>query len=802
MSSESDSAHDGDQPKEVAGSADLQHGDEPQLLETLAGDEDELLEACLSSFEPHAPVKDPRELVRFLPGPHHESAQFILNELIKLDMAAKSEAGEVPKIEIYTQAIPELLSANDVPVDLVMEEIQLRKESGADPSAQSYAQRFPQFESILAPLLGVASEATSAPQSRGAPPQLEIGTTLDDFLIIQTLGSGAFAYVYLARQLSMQRLVALKVSRGTGDEPQALAQFDHPNVVRVYDQRELINPRVHLLYMQYLPGGTLSDVVKLARGYDAKDRNGMIILDAVDRQLLKAAQAVPERSAVRKWLSKEANDWASVIAWLGVQLSRALDVAHKNEVFHRDVKPANVLLTPEGIPKLADFNVSFAGVAGRAGAAASFGGSIGYMSPEHLRAISPESLAAPEEVRESADLYSLAILLWELWQGHRPFDCTSAPNSWTNAIGTQLDARNSELVEPTRTGSATERVLESTLRLALKPDKEDRPSSCAAFAGRLKLALYPEAAKIFQPAGDGVLAKFLTGKWAVWAIAVPIILVPNIAMMFVNFQFNDISMGEIASQGVAMQNSGLDLQDPTLAEHIASETSELKGQLSTFLRDLRAKVDAFVLPLGILIAMLRILPAARALHDAEHGRPVTDRGIQATFYLCQHAALLGTMLWGVTGVFYAFVFWFKYDFFFVSNAVQFFMSLVVCGGIAATYPFFGMALIATNVLYPRLVRETMVDDEFDVRREKMIKRAEFWLLAGCGVPLMGIGLLVTKIGSHQGASGFLYSLVAFTAFGLVASFFAYRKLLERWRKMATVLSPQAASSIPALQDEE
>ena len=78
------------------------------------------------------------------------------------------------------------------------------------------------------------------------------------------------------------------------------------------------------------------------------------------------------------------------------------------------MKPANVLLSAEGVPKLADFNVSMAGSAGRAGAAATLGGSIGYMAPEHLAAIGGMPGSTPDDVAEAADLYSLAVLLWEL----------------------------------------------------------------------------------------------------------------------------------------------------------------------------------------------------------------------------------------------------------------------------------------------------------------------------------------------------------------------------------------------------
>lgn len=782
--SEHDRAKQAGELTELLPSTSSSRNQAAPILQSIDDDEDSLLEEALEAFAPNAPLANPRELLNYLPNSESTIGHFVLNELIKLDMAAWAEVGEVPKIERYTDAFPNLLPIASVPVDLVMEEIQLRKDSGVEPDAEEYGNRFAQFKSILAPLLG-AAEVTSAPQARGVPTQLRVGSTIDDFLIIQTLGSGAFAFVYLARQISMQRIVALKVSKGTGDESQALAQLDHPNIVRVFDQRSVDDPAVHLLYMQYLPGGTLSDVVKLVRATDAPSRNGTLVLDAVDHHLLRAAQAVPERSAVREWLSSEAKDWASVVAWLGAQLARALDSAHENHVFHRDVKPANVLLTPEGIPKLADFNVSFAGAAGRAGAAATFGGSIGYMSPEHLQALNPANLDSPNNVTESADLYSLAILLWELWQGNRPFDCASEFSSWTDAIESQTTSRHAPLLEPERVGDATERVLEVTLREALNPEPEKRPINGAALAGRLKLALYPKAAKIFRPDSRSVCSRVLSAhKWMPWLVAALVIMIPNLAMTSVNYVFNMASMEEVAMR----------------AGSTAAEVTSIKTMLAEYLHKLSRRVDMIVLPLGFLLVLSRIRPAAAAIARAEDGDSPTNDGIDAVLYLSQHVALLGALLWSLTGIFYSTVLWWKFEIFHFTDAIQFFMSLLICGGIAATYPFFGMALLATNVYYPRLIRESMVDAKFDIRHLKMMRRSEFWLWAGFGVPLLGTGLLITKIETRQGAQNFLSALVILTFLGFVAAFLAYTKvILRRWAEMSQVLSPNAKSTIPGIE---
>ena len=80
----------------------------------------------------------------------------------------------------------------------------------------------------------------------------------------------------------MQRLVALKVSRDHGTESITLAQLDHENIVRVYDQRVLPAEHLRLMYMQHIPGGTLQDVIQTARGSPRATWNGKTMLAAVD----------------------------------------------------------------------------------------------------------------------------------------------------------------------------------------------------------------------------------------------------------------------------------------------------------------------------------------------------------------------------------------------------------------------------------------------------------------------------------------------------------------------------------------
>ncbi len=710
-------------------------------------DIDDLLEPCLEQLALQGPVADPAMLRAMLPD--RGARTFVLIELVKFDMAMAAESGQVHRIEHYMRAMPDILTAEAIPLDLLLEEIQLRKEAGETPSRDEYHQRFPQYVDMLSQL-SEAAESTASAQKLGPPPEFALGSHIDDFRLIQKLGQGAFAHVYLARQESMQRLVALKLSRGKGDEPQALAQFDHPNIVRVFDQRELTNEKLHLLYMQYVPGGTLADVVKRVRA-TSFERIGAMLLSCIDSQLLSAAQVVPERSSVREWIAK--TPWSTVVAWLGIQLARALQEAHEHGVLHRDVKPANVLLSAEGLPKLADFNVSFAGAAGRAGAAAMFGGSIGYMAPEHLRAIHAHTKVRGECVAEPADIYSLAVLLWELWQGQRPFVTSGVAISWSDCVAQQLASREQPLHEPQRDHSATERVLESTLREALCPDPATRLASGAELAGRLRLALHPQAARLFDP-GESSWTTWILNR-SPWLVACIVILLPNMAGGAFNYQYN---LHEVI---------GLDRENG--------------------LKLVSRWINLTFFPLGTVIVIMFALPLVRAIGAMRSNQPVTGDDLTNTIDFGHRAALIGGSLWLIAGVLFPAIFSIMYDDFTASQAVHFFVSSMICGGVAMIYPFFGMALVSTLVYYPRFVRVAMQDEHFDDRARVIVQRSESYLLIAAIIPLLGAALLVSSASTSRGS---MLLAIAAGVLGLLASWKAYHVVAQTWARMSEVLSTQ------------
>ncbi|MEM9587676.1 MAG: serine/threonine-protein kinase [Planctomycetota bacterium] len=749
---------------------------EANLPHNTSEDEDAMmhLEACLDAFLSIAPVEHLDQLLGLIPSDATIHREFLLVELVKLDMASAIEVGKLRRIESYCEALHPHLPIENVPFDLVLEEFQLRRESGLDPDPNGYARRFPKYKSLI-PHVSQSIEATESAGSKRPPSELSAGNRIDDFLIIQTLGKGAFAHVYLARQLSMMRLVALKVSRGSGDESQALAQLDHPNIVRVYDQRTVADPSakskstacVHLLYMQFLPGGTLSDVVRQVRETPLSELDGRLIVDIVDRNLLNTAQQVPDRSAVRRWLKTA--DWPVVVAWMGIQLAKALDEAHQRGVLHRDVKPANVLLSAEGVPKLADFNVSQSGAAGRAGAASSFGGSIGYMSPEHLEAIRPTAFTETPDVAQPADLFSLGVLLWELWQGKRPYDVGSTSKSWTDTVAAQLQSRHQPIPLVGDTTDGSQRVLERTILQCLAPDCNQRPTSGAELAGRLRLALHPNAARLFDPPEGSLPSRVL--RLSPWLLAAAVILLPNILAGVFNFFYNQTNIIEMHPQ----MQAGFDW--------------------------LALRVNAVAFPLGGFLMVYFSLPMARSLKAARLGTPVDLSSTDTMLKLCRRAALIGGTLWCVAGVVYTAVLtsWYPPDVFPRVEALHFFVSVLICGGVAGVYPYFGMLVLVTRVYYPALLRGSMQDPAFDQHADEVRIGSGSYLMAAAIIPLLAITLLVARKDPNI---GIVNVAVLATGLGLILSFQAYKFAITTWEQMSDVLSTQRVSIVPGAGPDE
>ncbi len=247
-----------------------------------------------------------------------------------------------------------------------------------------------------------ASVAPSlVPASPG--PTLTVGQRVLHFEILGFLGEGSIAKVYLARDLELERQVALKISRASNGEARALAHFCLDGIVHVYSEHaaRLGDESLRLLCMQFVSGPTLAQLGNELRGSGSRTLPQMI-----DR--LAKRDAIFDPNAL-KW--REQLSTLSVpqgIVRMGARLAEILDHAHARGVLHLDIKPANILLDPYGRPHLSDFNVSVHETAAEQG----FGGTPYYMAPEQKRLFLSKGDGRKLDGR--ADVFALGVVIGDL----------------------------------------------------------------------------------------------------------------------------------------------------------------------------------------------------------------------------------------------------------------------------------------------------------------------------------------------------------------------------------------------------
>ncbi|BBO31528.1 serine/threonine-protein kinase [Lacipirellula parvula] len=664
-------------------------------------------------------------------------ARHVLYELAKLDIERRWQENRQPQhIEWYVQQFPALGPIGKLPVDLIYEELQARMAAGLPIYQEELVQRFPvQAEALLRLVGGMAitgsptatyfaetiiekdgkrQEPAKPKASFASFAHLKPGDQLDDFQLLTPLGSGAFARVFLARQVSMERLVALKISAHTGSEPQTLAQLDHPHIVRVYDQRACEEPPARLLYMEVVSGGTLQDVVARARNsYDGKP-SGLLLLAAIDDRLSACGTPIPESSSSRDWI--EDAEWPEVVCRLGAELCEGLAYAHTRGVLHRDIKPANVLLSAEARPKLADFNVSYNGGRSDENPEDTFGGSLAYMSPEQLEACHPLLGGSPRMVRETSDVYAVGVMLWELIAGRRPFRDEQLPSGGNGSL-----VRLQRMIE-SRQRVDFDRLAEdlpdecpdsllAVLEKALQPAKEDRYQSAGEMARALRMCLNPRCWQLLQEP---------RGKFGRFVVQHPILsvvlagLIPNIITAFFNLTYNRIRF---------------------------EKDQELAGMYEQF-KTVVNWVNPIAFSIGIAIGTWAALKTFRLLRSDKPAE--TLEGTSRVLRFGQFVAIMLMVIWSASGVAFPISIGefggHSLDFY-----LHFFLSLALCGIVATTYPYMLITALAVRYFVPALVRNGVIPGPRRADLLQTARRNKFFLMTSILVPMLGIWLVVAFV---------------------------------------------------------
>ena len=489
--------------------------------------------------------------------------------------------------------------------------------------------------------------------------ELSPGDELADFLLLDELGRGAFATVFLANQRSLQRLVALKVALDDSPEARTLAQLDHERIVRVYDEIPAPVAGLRLLYMEYVPGGTLGEVLARVQGAAAGPRTGATLLAALDATL--AARGVEMKLSASDRAALARRDWGETIATIGEQLASALAVAHVHGVLHRDIKPANVLLDAAGGVKLSDFNLGYSARLDL-DAEGAFGGSLPYMSPEQMDAFDPTSDRTADSLDAKSDLFSLAVMLWELLTGARPF-VDPEPEDGVVFYSSWAASRRRRIPREVRDAAiaAGGADLVAALLRCLEPEPAARIESAADLFWALQLSRRPRARRLFSAPASGWRASFALHPVAFFVAAT---VIPSSVATGLNILYNRASI--IARQ-------------PESAERDFNRVTMI--------------VNSIAFPVGVAI----VGAFAAALRAALAGRSpagVPDEEVpRRAGVLPDRAALVVAVLWAVSGIGFPIGMDLAGSRLEWSDYLHFLVSLAICGLLAGCGTFFFSAFV-------------------------------------------------------------------------------------------------------------
>jgi Flp pilus assembly protein TadD len=379
------------------------------------------------------------------------------------------------------------LHSKSAQVDEAYQDYCRRCQAGEEIDPDEFCAQHSHLKSMLARLLEVHHWLEQNPQLVGAlPPRWpQAGEDLLGLHIIKELGRGGFARVYLATQPALgHRAVAVKLSRGGGAEAQTLGRISHANIVPVYSVQEDPLSGLTAVCMPYLGSATLCDVLdKCGTGAIEPGARATAILDAVVDHL-PVGEANPARQPAPQL---QTGTYIDGVRWVGAQLADALCFIHERGICHHDLKPSNVLMTPDGRPMLLDFNLC----ADQHAANPRRGGTLRYMSPEQLRASARQPAAGKTVIDARSDLFSLGVMLYQLLSGKLPFDSVPLKLSPEEARQRVL-AGHQKGFDPLRqlnpnVSPRLARLIES----CLAQDPEDRPRSAAQVAAELSFRAPP-----------------------------------------------------------------------------------------------------------------------------------------------------------------------------------------------------------------------------------------------------------------------------------------------------------------------
>jgi WD40 repeat protein/serine/threonine protein kinase/Flp pilus assembly protein TadD len=364
-------------------------------------------------------------------------------ETIRRDQATKWDSGRRVMVEEILALHNDLTSDVESVLDLIYNEILLRRQNHETPTKDEYVKRFPRFADDIETMFFIDD---LIPADGNADSELP---KIPGYEVIRLIGRGGNGLVYEARHFGLGRTVALKLINAPdfGDseeekrfrlEAETAAKLSHPNIVQIYDIGRVGGQS--FLALEYIDGGSLHDKLH-------------------DRE---TGQPLPPKES----------------AQLLETVSRAIHIAHQHNVIHRDVKPANILLTRDGTAKLTDF-----GLAKRLDTDVS--------QTQHTAVIGTAPYMAVEQITDSrsvdarTDVYQLGATLYEMLTGQPPF---RAPT----ALQTLELVKNNEPVAPSKLQPGLPKDLEVICLRCLEKEPANRFANAEDLADDLRRFLNDE----------------------------------------------------------------------------------------------------------------------------------------------------------------------------------------------------------------------------------------------------------------------------------------------------------------------
>jgi len=393
----------------------------------------------------------------------------VLHEFIKIDLEAAWKSGRRAFLDEYLRKFPELGSPYDLPAHLVYEEFRIRSTLGDKPEPDSYITRFPHIAETLRGLFQTGSQTRTDKTERdselprpAADKSVHIPkesnpesflAAVGQYEMLELLGRGQFGEVWRAKAPGGVE-VAVKVISQPADRETAKRELQALELVK-----NLRHPCLMSTLAFWEHQNKVYIVIELADG---------TLRDRMNECKQEGQQGVAAEELVRYFASA----------------ADGLDFLHSKRVFHRDIKPDNILII-NGHAKLADFGLARAG--DRPDMSVSFAGTPVYMAPEVWGGkFGPQS-----------DLYSLAMTYAELRLGRRPLD----GKDFVELMSQQLDkAPDLKGLPPGET---------AVLTRALSKQPEKRHSSCKVFVEDLRVAVVQDGHPVSRPRAVPIWAVIL-----------------------------------------------------------------------------------------------------------------------------------------------------------------------------------------------------------------------------------------------------------------------------------------------------